>query len=1389
MRFLGGLPLAAYSPLSKGAFFWPRGWLSQHIRPSMYSSRLFQAVVLLAGVLLPCLSVSPCRADEQIVSAFPATQELGANEDFSIRMDYSTMPEEKTLSGLGLRVHFDSSKLTYVDSDSFPVGGINGNGQLQDDSSDHDGDPNTDKRLIFGWFDLFNRNWPGNSESFPLALVTVNFTTAANFGESTAVNLTATTTAANFDFVGNSALIEFRMPDEPPAPIPDEEAIVLNELHYNPAPDNTGGEFIEIYNRGQDTVDISGWVLTGGVSFSFPGDTSLDAGGFLVLARNEADAAEFYDIEVFGEYSGILSNDGELIVLRNADLPRLDVDAVSYGDSGSWPIDPDGTGPSLELLDPALDNGIGESWGVGQFYSPGVANDAIIPQNSGDGDIVINEIMYKPLREEERADNRGTYLEDGDDEFGEYVELINRGTATINLNGWSLGGGVRYTFTSDTFIAPDAYVVVCGDPEATSLRFDLDNAVGPFEGKLDNQGERIYLRDSDDRLVDVVRYNDRYPWPVAPDDQGVSLECIDPSRDNSTAANWRASLAELTVGSWKHVSVTGEVTGTSVFFYADGAGEWLLDEISLTRDGGASVIPNGSFDEDDEGWGKIGNHATSFQTSEDAQSGGGSLHLVATGVGSGLSNNVRVRNLEVSVGETYTLSFWYLHLSGHDTFTTRLSGGGLQATVSALASAGSNVFDPPLGGTLGHGTPGTENVVRADELPPFVEELRHLIEKPTSAHGMPLIARIHSHSADGGMASVDLHYSLNLEETTTTLSMVDDGAHGDVAAGDGIYGVTIPAQASRTLVHYSLIVRDSEGRETVFPYPGDPSPTQAYYHYDNDVDTQISLYDLYLSSASDTALRTEPLEYVDGSLVIDGIAYPHMDVRLRGQRSIESPKKQWKFRFNRHQSHEGNRHLETMVNLPFVQQMIFDIYEMAGVFNIRSDLIRLHREGDFWGTYISFEVPNSSWLEKHGHHPDGDVYKARTVAVDVSSTLYERQLDTDSEYYRVWNKKTRGLEPPDPIRDLTENLNRLPTEQLLPWMEDHIDLDHWFARWALYVHMNVDDFTAHNYYMYLPGDPGAKWLQLAYDFDSGFTYSRVGALRPLYGDGLGAADRDDWQNGKFYNLVSNNPTLRRMYFYKLQDINRDFYDSEVLFPHIDATFEAITEERELDRQRWGEAMRSSSGLLKTVFQSQRSRTGDFLDAENLPEDVFALCQPPGGDFLGSVSVEIEVPEGWQGVYTLDGRDPRLADTRIEFTDAFDLTDTVTVRTAAYRGEARDGDWTRVRDYVFGLNPIPPAGPFLRSDCDSDGDVDLQDILFGLRFQFVVGSEAPSCVAACDVNADGILDISDSVYSLFFLFVLGHPQPPFPYPSCGISELPGDGLLGCDELAPNCSTKE
>src|SRR6266511_30981 len=66
--------------------------------------------------------------------------------------------------------------------------------------------------------------------------------------------------------------------------------VVLNEILYNADSSNGGGEFVELHNRGAAPVELSGWTLGGGVSFTFPQGVSLPAKGYLVICRNEAQA-------------------------------------------------------------------------------------------------------------------------------------------------------------------------------------------------------------------------------------------------------------------------------------------------------------------------------------------------------------------------------------------------------------------------------------------------------------------------------------------------------------------------------------------------------------------------------------------------------------------------------------------------------------------------------------------------------------------------------------------------------------------------------------------------------------------------------------------------------------------------------------------------------------------------------------------------------------------------------------------------------------------------------------------------------------------------------------------------------------------------------------------
>lgn len=283
------------------------------------------------------------------------------------------------------------------------------------------------------------------------------------------------------------------------------------------------------------------------MEFRFPRGASVTAGGYAVVAQDPAALAlEHAAAGAFGPWAGRLADGGDSVVLLDAS-GRL-VDAVAYDDERPWPEEADGAGPSLELLDPALENDEPAAWGFGCPASPGRANS---PAPPGGGDVVIAEIQYAPTKRRllESLDpfwiGQGPYWETGDDPAGEYVELFHRGSEAADLSSWRLvdGQGVLFRFPPGTTLAPGGYLVVCRDAAEMARRHGIACAIGDFVpgGSLSDGGERLSLLDARRALVDTVRYADAPPWPAAPDETGASLECLDPHADNSVPANWRAA--------------------------------------------------------------------------------------------------------------------------------------------------------------------------------------------------------------------------------------------------------------------------------------------------------------------------------------------------------------------------------------------------------------------------------------------------------------------------------------------------------------------------------------------------------------------------------------------------------------------------------------------------------------------------------------------------------------------------------------------------------------------------------------------------------------------------------------------------------------------------------
>ena len=147
--------------------------------------------------------------------------------------------------------------------------------------------------------------------------------------------------------------------------------VVINEIHYNGASNPILDEFIELHNTTASTVDLSLWKLRGGIDYSFPNGASIPAGGFLVIAQTPSTILSQHGVAALGPWVGALNGEGERVTLR--DPSDGVVDDVDFRSEFPWPIAANGDGPSMQLVNPSLDNDLGSSWRAGGL-TPGATN-------------------------------------------------------------------------------------------------------------------------------------------------------------------------------------------------------------------------------------------------------------------------------------------------------------------------------------------------------------------------------------------------------------------------------------------------------------------------------------------------------------------------------------------------------------------------------------------------------------------------------------------------------------------------------------------------------------------------------------------------------------------------------------------------------------------------------------------------------------------------------------------------------------------------------------------------------------------------------------------------------------------------------------------------------
>ncbi|HEU0011120.1 MAG TPA: lamin tail domain-containing protein [Verrucomicrobiae bacterium] len=161
------------------------------------------------------------------------------------------------------------------------------------------------------------------------------------------------------------------------------------------------------------------------------------------------------------------------------------------------------------------------------------------------------------------------------------------------------------------------------------------------------------------------------------------------------------------------------------------------------------------------------------------------------------------------------------------------------------------------------GTPGAANSIRSANIAPLIIGAQHLPVVPRSFESNSVSARILNEVASG--VTTTLRWRVDGAASFSSAPMLDDGAHGDGAAGDGIFGALLSPMANGTILEYYIQASDGQGNTRTWPAPALQAPdvgngslgqvANALFQVDDQASSGFPpLYRLILTSAEYTEL-------------------------------------------------------------------------------------------------------------------------------------------------------------------------------------------------------------------------------------------------------------------------------------------------------------------------------------------------------------------------------------------------------------------------------------------------------------------------------------------------------------------------------------------------------
>ncbi len=483
--------------------------------------------------------------------------------------------------------------------------------------------------------------------------------------------------------------------------------LVITEIMYNP-PGDDSLEFVELYNAGTATEALGGLTFALGIDFTFP-QVSLVPGATVLVAVDTAASSNFFGVPFTLQFGGALGNGGEALLLVNSVGDTIDY--VVYDDASPWPLgtpSPDGDGPSIELLNPVLENNNGANWfasttfqandgaGTPVLATPGTvsmvtsasvsvaASTLDVEENAGSFNIVVNlngvagdTVKAKLVLTSLRTATPGQDATVGDTTMISFVPNQLNQSATITIpvaddaaaeldeylsfrlmditNASLSGSGTVIVYIHDN----DRQAPAPSQSISLNLLTSYDNTPAPLDNSAEivaysPEVQRLFIANSLNNSLDIVDFSD----PANP----TAITSVDMSAigDLTSVAVFDTMVAVSAA------NPNQQLNGTVTFFGASGVQlaqvtvGALPDMVTFTHDGQKvltanegqpsddyTVDPEGSVSIIDISGGLAGLSAANVTTAGFAAFNGQTATLEADGVRiSGLSNTTVAQDME-----------------------------------------------------------------------------------------------------------------------------------------------------------------------------------------------------------------------------------------------------------------------------------------------------------------------------------------------------------------------------------------------------------------------------------------------------------------------------------------------------------------------------------------------------------------------------------------------------------------------------------------------------------------------------------------------------------------------------------------------------------------------